>query len=305
MNTVRLPLSYQEIVDEIVRFTPIPREEAEFRVWMQALQPGWNILQDVLQFGVTPFVSNEKMDDLYEKGDGFIFDSLVYWANPERCRWIELALERLLRYADANALHRQDMSILMFGDGAGNDSLYLVHHGFRVDYFDVPGSKTYDFALKRFEHYGFLGKGIQVLTEYQDCFQKKYDTVISFEVLEHLTKPLQAVQDMSFALKDGGLAIITEDFGDTVAYLPTHLESNNRYYGRTPFLFLKYHLLLSWYSQETLFKPLVFEKKPKVTITDWLSLVKDYHIRSTYLSRYSRNAARFIEKLAYFKRRKR
>jgi SAM-dependent methyltransferase len=297
---VKIPLTYTDIVDEIVTFTSLPREEVEHKVWMQALQPGWNVLQDVARFCVTPHVSNNEMDLLYEQGDGFIFETLVYWAKPERYRCTEHALERINLYATQNNISADNITILIFGDGTGNDSLYLAKQGFRVDYFDVPRSKTFQFAMKRFDKYGFLGNSIRPLPNYPACFNHAYDVVISFDVLEHLPEPLETIKDISSTLKTGGIALITEDFGDIIARLPTHLRINTQYLGKSPYLFLKNKMRLSWYSQETLFKPMEFVKVNKVSARDWFSLVRDLNVRSAYIRPYYRNIARLIAKLAYF-----
>jgi hypothetical protein len=44
----KLPMTYTDIVNEIVKFTSLSREEVEHRVYMPALQPGLNVLQDRL-----------------------------------------------------------------------------------------------------------------------------------------------------------------------------------------------------------------------------------------------------------------
>ena len=300
-KNMKLPLTYTEIVDEIVQLTTLSREEVEHRVWMQALQPGWNVLQDVSRFGVTPHLSDENMDQLYEQGNGFIFETLVYWAKPERYHWTEQAFERIRLYASQRDLPENNVSILIFGDGTGNDSLYLASQGYQVDYFDVPGSKTYEFAMKRFDRYGFLGKSIRPLPNYHACLNREYDVVISFEVLEHIPQPVATIQDIASVLKIQGIALITEDFGDIIDRLPTHLKANSRYLGQTPFLFLKNKMLLSWYSQQTIFKPMEFVKIKNISAGDWFSLIHDFNVRSLFLSKYFVKLARFIEKLAYLK----
>jgi 2-polyprenyl-3-methyl-5-hydroxy-6-metoxy-1,4-benzoquinol methylase len=268
---------------------------------MQALEPGWNVLRDVEYFGVTPHVDNEKLAQLYRKGDGFIFETMVFWAKPDRRRWTQDALERIQVYATRMGKQNRDICILIFGDGTGNDSLFLADHGFRVDYFDIPGSKTFDFAIKRFDFYGFLNRSIRPLSDYQSCLGQEYDVVISFEVLEHLPEPLTTIQDIASILKPGGIAVITEDFGDITDRLPTHLKANSKYLGQTAFLFLRKKMLLSWYSRQTLFKPMEFVKLSTISAGDWLALIRDFNIRGSFLSRYSIKLARFIEKLAYLR----
>lgn len=298
---IQLPITFDEIVVEIVRYTGLPRVEVEHRVWMQALEPGWNVIQDVKRFGVTPFQFNEKMIRLYTEGDGFIFDSLVFWSKPSRRLWIQHALDRIRLYADRTGVRIEDLAILMFGDGPGNDSLFLAQCGLKVDYFEVPGSKTFDFAVKRFQQHGVWERSIRPVYDYQSCLQGQYDVVLSFEVLEHLPDPVKAIQEIHAALKMGGIAIITEDFGDLAGYLPTHLKSGARYLGAAPFLFSKNQMVLTWYSQDELFKPYEFVKVEHVSARDWLRLAGDYNVRSLYFSRHAGWLARFINKLPYFR----
>jgi SAM-dependent methyltransferase len=300
-----LPITFQEVVNEIVRFTNLPLAEVEHRVWMQALVPGWNVIRDAERFGITRFQFDDKMIRLYTEGDGFIFDSLVYWTRPARRLWIEHALERIKQYAAQTKTPLAELKILMFGDGPGNDSIFLASHGLTVDYYELPGSQTFAFAVKRFRHYGFWERAIRPIYDHQACLRSEYDVVLSFEVLEHLPDPLTAIREMGDALKVGGIAIVTEDFGDLAAHLVTHLKSSARYLGTTPFLFLKQNLVLTWYSQDELFKPYEFVKVERTSARDWWGLVRDYNVRSYYLVRYVRPVAQFIDKLPYFRIKKR
>jgi SAM-dependent methyltransferase len=298
---IELPITFDDIAAEIMRYTGLSQAEVKLRVWMEALETGWNVMRDVKRFGVTPFIFNEKMIQLYTEGDGFIFDSLVFWSKPSRRLWIEHARDRIQLYVNRTGIPIEALKILMYGDGPGNDSLFLANCGLKLDYYEVPGSKTYDFAVKRFQHYGIWEKNIQPIYDYQSTLCGQYDVILSFEVLEHLPEPKDAIQGINAALKSGGLAIVTEDFGDLAGYLPTHLKSGARYLGASPFLFLKNHMILSWYSRDELFKPYEFIKVEQVSLRNWLLLTCDYNIRSLYLSKYAGRLARFINKLPYFR----
>ena len=296
---MKFPLTFKEIVHELVCLTSLPREEVEYRVWMEALDPGWNVLQDVARFGVTPHKYDEKMLQLYHDGDSFIFETLVFWLKPKRRRWTQYALERIRSYAERSNIDMCDISILIFGDGTGSDSLFLADKGLKINYYDIPGSKTFDFALKRFDYYNMLGQHIKPINDYRACLTRQYDVVISFEVLEHLQQPLQAIRDISSMLKYGGISLITDDFGNIANSFPTHLEINSTLHGKTPFLFLDSSMVLSWYSRDELFKPFEFIKLKEVSTKHWLSLFRDYNIRKPFLSKNSSILLRSVGKLPY------
>ncbi|MBW4480158.1 MAG: class I SAM-dependent methyltransferase [Tolypothrix brevis GSE-NOS-MK-07-07A] len=281
---IKLPSSYQEIVDELVNFTDLPRQEVEHRVWMQAIGEG-TVIQEAKHFGVTPHQYDDKMEKLYKEGHGLIIETMVFWATQERQLWIQQAIERIRLYAQKNNRTLDDLTILMLGDGTGNDSLELVNNGFKINYFDIPGSKTYEFATKRFAHYDLIGERVNLISDYNSCLTSQYDVVLSFEVLEHLTDPITAIRDINSMLKTSGIAIITEAFSAVYDVFPTHLKSNLKFANQTPFIFLEKKMLMTWYSQKTFFqfKPMEFVKKEKISLKDFIFLLKDAKIRRSYI----------------------
>lgn len=272
---IPLPLSYEAIVDEICKFAHLSVDDVRIRIWNEVLNLGWNVGRDVEFFGVTPHRHDQNLEKMYCEGDGFIFETMVYWARPGRQSWSKRALERLQRHSAAVGIGAAEMSILLLGDGVGNDAIFFAREGLTVDYFDVPGSKTYDFAVKRFEYYELLAESIRVLDDYRSCFERQYDAVISFEVLEHLQDPLSTIADIRNLLKVGGIALITEAFGAVHPCYPTHLECNSRLEGRTPFIFLRNGMVLSWYSLTPLFKPAEYVRVGKTRVRDYVRLLTD------------------------------
>jgi SAM-dependent methyltransferase len=299
-KTLKLPLTFEEIVAEIVHFTDIPQKEVEYRVWMQALEPGWNILNDVKNYQVTPHLFDDNMIRLYQEGDGFIFETLVFWAKSFRYQCTQHALKRIELHAKSEDRSPNELRILIFGDGTGNDSLFFASNSLNIYYYDIPGSKTYDFATQRFDYYGYLGRSIHPLPDYSSCFTQPYDVVITFDVLEHLQEPKKVITDVGSIIRTGGIALITEDFEDIIDRLPTHLQKNTRYIGKLPFLLLKNNMKLTWYNREYLFKPMEYKKVDRLTNMDRLNLFIDPMIRGTVISKYLKHFIRVFEKAPYY-----
>lgn len=293
-----LPRTFSEVVEEITKFTGLPKSEVEERVWLEAVQPGWNVADDVKNFGVVPHWYDDRMEKLYKEGDGFIFETMRFWAQPQRQKWVALAADRLRAYCGRHGMAPSLAKVLMLGDGAGNDSIYLCNQGFRIDYFDVPGSRTWEFALRRFRYYSLLEAAIRPATDYSACLGSEYDAVICFEVLEHLPQPVSAISDMSRMLKPHGVALVTESFGAVTPELPTHLSSNLGLAGRAPFLFLKDNMFVNWHSDDPLLKPMEYVKVDRRSVELWWRLVTDRRIGGEWASgqahRFVRAARRLL-----------
>jgi SAM-dependent methyltransferase len=225
------------------------------------------------------------MERFYQETDAFIYETMV-----ESCRFGKRLVmgkikERIDNYINLNLKEQSKLNILIFGDGVGSDTIYL--YSFYKDkanfyYFDVSGSKTFDFAQKRFKKYNVEAK---IITDYNKIPKNFFDVIVSLEVLEHLPDPVKAIKDISEFLKIGGIALITESFGAVQFNFPTHLKSNLKFEGKTPFLFLKYNLLLTYFNQDffLIFRPMEFTKREKISIKDYLNLILTKPILKAYV----------------------
>jgi SAM-dependent methyltransferase len=260
------------------------------KVWRESLLTGANVLESAIKFGIDFHIYNEKMERFYQETDAFVYETLV-----ESCRFgkrlvMEKIKERIDNYMNLNLKVQSKLNILMFGDGVGSDTIYL--YSFYKDkanfyYFDVPGSKTFDFAQKRFKKYNV---GVKIITDYNTIPKNFFDVIVSLEVLEHLPDPVKAIKDISEFLRMNGIALITESFGAVQFNFPTHLKSNLKFEGKTPFLCLKFNLVLTYFNQDSflLFRPMEFTKKAKISIKDYLNLILTRSIIKTLIKAFVR-----------------
>lgn len=280
-----LPLKYtfEDIVKEIAEMTGIDTNTVAEKVWLEALNPGYNVTRDAIQFGLDFHIYNDKMKMFYKETNGFIFESIVEFFKIGKQTVLKHIKERINKYL---LEHREGkIKILLLGDGAGSDTIYLFH--FFHDkaefyYFDVPESKTFNYAIKRFKKYNI---NTQLITKYENIPSNFFDVIICLETLEHLQNPEQAVKDIGKFLKLGGIALITESFGAVLPNFPTHLKSNLKYAGLTPFIFLKHNMYLTYYNKEALllFRPMEFTKVRKTSILQKFELLKDFYILKNVL----------------------
>jgi SAM-dependent methyltransferase len=277
------PCDLETLCKEISEITGLNIKTVCQKVWKEALMVGANVVEDALKYDLNFHEYDEKMEKFYKDSYAFIFETLVESCRPLKQEVIRVIKERIEKYIKEKK--KQQINILMFGDGVGSDTIYLYR--FLKDkatfyYFDVPGSKTFNFALKRFARHNIQ---VKLLTEYHKIPQNFFDIVISLEVLEHLPNPIEGIKDINSFLKTGGKALITESFGAVVLNFPTHLKTNLKYSGKTPFLFLKHNMILTYYNTSPLLflRPMEFEKKEKTSLSDWLKLISNKPIIKNYL----------------------
>lgn len=282
-------LSYEDIVNEIVEFSGMNRDEVKKKVWEEVFEPGCIVKKDAEKFGIDFFVYNDKMEEFYVNSYGFIFETLINSQRPLRKKLIKNISNRIKKYQKS----MNNINILMMGDGVATDTIYLYNELSRKDnkaniyYFDVPGSRTYDYALNRIKNQQIK---VEFINEFDDISKDFFDVIVCIEVLEHLPNPEITISYFKDFLKKNGIVLITESFALLTSFYPTHLKANTVYAGRTPFLFLKEGLLLNYYNKEfnSLFVPTEYLKKEKLSLIDKLRVYFDKWVIYKYIFHFVR-----------------
>ncbi|MHA1304342.1 MAG: class I SAM-dependent methyltransferase [Candidatus Heimdallarchaeaceae archaeon] len=190
-------------------------------------------------YGITPDEVKENMGitkkmlaETWGKANG---DNIEFHKNSE---WIIYRMMRDREKINENlreivtiSLSRGDKTILDYGAGVGAYTIPLANLGFDVTAVEVASSKILDFlewrTKKRYLDVNF--------TDHRDelKFNKpedKYDAIIFYDVLEHLSNPFEIIKRLHCALKPKGMLYITySPHGDM-----TNMDEINK--GCVPFL---------------------------------------------------------------------
>lgn len=116
-------------------------------------------------------------------------------------------------------------SCLDYGAGNGEILLELARRGHPVTYFDVEGV-TMRFARQRAQQHGLNVQFVRTKDELQVAArQRGFDTIFSFDVLEHLPDLPGELAFLSSLLSPGGVFVFDVPAGSTKAH-PMHLNHN-------------------------------------------------------------------------------
>jgi 2-polyprenyl-3-methyl-5-hydroxy-6-metoxy-1,4-benzoquinol methylase len=250
------------IADEIVEYTSYPPAIVWKNIANELVNVGYNVNQAAEKYKVTKFAFNDQMIDLYTKSDGFIYESLIESRNPYRfAKWMNV-INYLLKI-DSTIESRRNKRILLYGDSVGTDSIFLARLGYQVYYHD------FESFCSKFAEYRFAKRQIKVNKFSKG--DKNFDYIICLEVAEHVPNPPELVQEISEMISNNGFCFFSEAFELLRDNFPTHLESNQKYIGKTEELFLNNNMYLCWKDIHN--KPYVFSKKKPVRGMEFLKKV--------------------------------
>jgi len=248
-------LNQQKLGDIVRRHSSL--NESDWLAWLKAEQqrPGTAVEMEMASRQLVPHAMSSGLDELYRDGNGFLIELLAGFGKGGRLEMSLFALVTLLCRLDP-----KQSRVLLFGDGLGFDTAQLLSAGFAVDYLDVEQSRVSTAARTLIANW--VGPSAQDRLQWVDELGKPpiYDAIISFEVIEHIHKPRQVLNDLARVLKPDGLLIMSECFAGVEPQWPTHLHENLRYAGLLPFLLAEQGF--SWIDSNSQpgDKPMVFRR---------------------------------------------
>lgn len=136
--------------------------------------------------------------DLYKISQPYNVFSLSYWHMQ---RWHKKFRNNVLKYSTGK--------ILDYGGGIGDISLILSQNGLDVTYADING-KNMEFAKWLFKKNILEIAVFDVENEFELIWEKKYDTIICLDVIEHVYNPKELLEKMTSNLNKNGRLIITQ-----------------------------------------------------------------------------------------------
>lgn len=194
---------------ELIEFTGYPAERIR-ELWATSnrqLAANWQL--------ANPAEDNpEQMAEWYrQNSELYLFDISAYNLEYKRIR----SNMKVLRLAKGATLD--------YGAGNGEILLELARRGHRVAYYDVEGV-TMRFARQRAERQRLAIDFFQTKSELAEAARENgFDTVFSFDVLEHMPDLPGELTFLSSLLGPGGLFVFDVPAGSTKAH-PMHLNHN-------------------------------------------------------------------------------
>jgi SAM-dependent methyltransferase len=138
----------------------------------------------------------------YNESTTEMFD-LAHWHAEDEIHY------RTLMCVDL-AARRPGRAVLDYGSGIGSDALIFAESGFRVTLADIS-EPLLGFARWRCERRGFTVQTIDL--KRTPLPRRRFDVALCLDVLEHISRPLRALDAIGRAMRGGGLLFVHAPFG--------------------------------------------------------------------------------------------
>jgi 2-polyprenyl-3-methyl-5-hydroxy-6-metoxy-1,4-benzoquinol methylase len=195
-----------ELVAEAAEFLGIPTDEA----WQRLRGAGDRFREEWLKTAPDP-LDPERLIQFYNQSDTELFE-LIEWHASDPIHYRTLIVRDL-------AIGRPGRSYLDYGSGIGNDAMVLADAGFDVTVADIS-DLLLAFTAWRLRRRGYNVRTIDLKRE--SLPRDGFDLVASFDVLEHIPRPLDVVRNIRAALRANGLLVIHAPFAEDPEH-PMHV----------------------------------------------------------------------------------
>jgi SAM-dependent methyltransferase len=125
--------------------------------------------------------------------------------------WLPMPRYKLRKDLVKRILDRESLSgktCLEFGFGAGDMLLLYASLGLETFGFEISEA-AFDNARLRIEKHPALKGKISLLRDKEDIYDRRYDFIMAFEVLEHIEDDLSCVAEWRNILNEGGKLLIS------------------------------------------------------------------------------------------------
>lgn len=187
-----------ELLTEAAEFYGITLEEARHRSERatEDFRDEWSAK------GVNP-ADEKQVIDFYNTSQAEVFDLIRWHAEDEihhrTFTCVDLAVKNGAR------------SLLDYGSGIGSDAIVALAAGLQVTLADIS-EPLLSFARWRCERRGYTVGAIDLKTGLLPT--RAYDAAICFDVLEHVSKPIETVRSIEQSLKPWALLFMHAPFGE-------------------------------------------------------------------------------------------
>jgi 2-polyprenyl-3-methyl-5-hydroxy-6-metoxy-1,4-benzoquinol methylase len=237
--------------------------------------PGTSVLQDIRKFDAVPYGASKNMDSLYREGLGLAVELASTFNDKARIKMASIIIGKLLEISN----YSSNLEVLSIGDGLGVDAIRFASCGFSVDYIDFDNSNMAKIAELNFMTAKSKDEKLDIRVLKKP--NKKYESVICLEVIEHVEDVFGFITMLKDLVSDGGYLFISECFDGIRDRWPTHLNGNEKYSNLLPLMLAPYFKLVD-FNKEPYCKPYIFQRKSTDLVTPkeifelindkWLSL---------------------------------
>jgi SAM-dependent methyltransferase len=175
--------------------------------------------------------TDEELLEWYRQTEAYIWELTAYHGDPGfnyagMCRGIAEHLDRL-----------DKPRVLCLGDGVGDLTLTLWHHGLQPTYHDLQGSKTAEFAIFKLTRVidgpGRDSLRFHMTQDWEPTFPElAYDAVVALDFLEHLPDVEAWCRAIYRSLVSGGETCFQNAFSigsGSEGSIPCHLSTNDHW----------------------------------------------------------------------------